>query len=152
MKKGNLELYGASRETIYAEAIGTYMMLFPLGKILKLKDCYYISNIVRNIISIPLLLEQSFEIIIKNNGYSMYFSNKYYGSAFIDNGLMFLSLNDNVFHIDNMKKRKRENVNVTYLWYFRLDHINESRINKLFKDNFFDPYNYESYGTCESTS
>ena len=29
-------------------------------------------------------------------------------------------------------------------------HINESRINKFFKDKFFNPYDYESYGTCES--
>ena len=63
---------------------------------------------------------------------------------------MFLSLNNNVLHIDNMKKRKREDVNVTYLWHYRLDHINESKINKLYKDNIFDPYNYESYKTCES--
>ena len=63
---------------------------------------------------------------------------------------MFLSLNDNVLHVDNMNKKKREDVNVTYLWYYRLDHINKSKINKLYKDNFFDSYDYESYGTCES--
>ena len=63
---------------------------------------------------------------------------------------MFLSLNDNVLHVDNMKKKKREDVNVTYLWHCRLGHINESRINKLYKDNFFYPYNYELYKTCES--
>ena len=49
-----------------------------------------------------------------------------------------------------MKKRKREDVNATYLWHYQFGHINESRINKLYKDNFFDPYDYESYGTCES--
>ena len=54
----------------------------------------------------PLLLEQGFEIITKNNGCSIYFSNQYYGSTFINNGLMFLSLNNNVFHIENMKKKR----------------------------------------------
>ena len=49
-----------------------------------------------------------------------------------------------------MKKKKREDVNVTYLWHYRLSHINELRINKLYKDNFFDPYDYELYETCES--
>ena len=79
-------------------------MKLPSDKVLKLKTCYYIFDIVRNIIFVPLLLEQSFEIIAKNNGY---FSNEYYGSTFIDNDLIFFSLNDNVFHIDNMKKKKR---------------------------------------------
>ena len=49
-----------------------------------------------------------------------------------------------------MKKRKKEDVNVTYLWHCQLGHINESRINKLYKDKFFDFYDFESYETCES--
>ena len=49
-----------------------------------------------------------------------------------------------------MKKRKREDVNAIYLWHYRLGHINESRINKLYKKKFFDPYDYESYETYES--
>ena len=73
-------------------------------------------------------MEQSFEIIIKNNGCSIYFFNDYYESTFIDNGLMFLSFNDNVLHVDNMKKKKREDVNITYLWHCQLGHINESRL------------------------
>ena len=125
-------------------------MKLPSGNVLELKTCYYILNIVRNIISVPLLLEQSFEIIAKNNSCFIYFSNEYYRSTFIDNGLIFLLLNDNVLHVDYMKKRKREDVNVTYLWYCQLGHINESRINKLFKNKFFDPYDYKSYGTYES--
>ena len=74
----------------------------------------------------------------------LYLSNEFYGNAYIDNGLLFLSLND------NMKKKKREDVNVTYLWHCWLSHINESRINKYYKDKFFDPYNFESYEICES--
>ena len=55
-------LFGASEESIKAEAIGTILLKLPSNKILKLKDCYYMPNIVKNIISIPILLEHSFEI------------------------------------------------------------------------------------------
>ena len=41
-------------------------------------------------------------------------------------------------------------MNVTYLWHYRLDHINESKIYKLYKEKFFDSYNFESYETHES--
>ena len=75
---------------------------------MKLKTCYYISNIVRNNIFVPLLLKQDFEKITKNNVCSIYFSNEYFGSTFINNDLIFLSLSDNVLRVDNMKKRKRE--------------------------------------------
>ena len=47
-------------------------------------------------------------------------------------------------------KRKREDVNITYLRRCHLSHISESRINKLYKENFFDLYDYESLETCES--
>ena len=65
----------------------------------------------------PLLLEQDFEIITKNNDCFIYFFNKYYGSVFIYNDLLFLSLNDNVLHVENIKEKEREDVNVTYLWH-----------------------------------
>ena len=81
-------------------------MKLPSGKVLELKIYYYIPNIVRNIIFVSLLLEQDFEINAKNNGCSIYFSNEYYESTFIDNGLLFLSLNDNVLHVDNIKKKR----------------------------------------------
>ena len=84
------------------------------------------------------------------NGCSIFFSNDFYGSGYIDNNLLIRALNENIFYIERNMKRKREDVNVTYLWHCRLDHINESRINKLYKDKFFDPYDYESYETCES--
>ena len=115
LNKDNFELFGASRESIQAEVVRIRILKLPSNKILELKTCYYILNIVRNIISIPLLLEQSFEIKVKNNGCSIYFFNEYYESAFIDNGLLFLLLNDNVLHVKNMKKKNREDVNITYL-------------------------------------
>ena len=41
-------------------------------------------------------------------------------------------------------------MNNTLLWHCRLGHISETRINKLYKEEFFDPYDYESLGTYES--
>ena len=78
------------------------------------------------------------------NGCSIFFSNEYYGSSYIDNNLLIHALNKNIFHIERNMKRKREDVNITYLWHCRLGHVSESRINKLYKDDFFDPYDYES--------
>ena len=79
-----------------------------------------------------------------------FFSNKFYGSGYIDNNLLILILNKNIFHIEKNMKRKRENVNVTYLWHCCLGHISESRINKLYKEEFFDPNDYESLETYKS--
>ena len=74
---------------------------------------------------------------------------KFFYHGVINNGLLILS-NDNIFHIDENKKQKSEEINNTLLWHCQLGHISETRINKLYKEELFDPYDYESLGTCES--
>ena len=83
-----------------------------------------------------MLLDHDFEINVKSKGCSP--SDKLYGYRFDDNDLMFISLNDNILYIDKNKKKKWEDVNVTYLWHCQLGHISESKINKLYKEKFFD--------------
>ena len=148
LKEGDFGLYGAGGDSIQAEAVGTYILKLPSGKILELKDCYYMPKVIRNIISVPLLLKQGYTMNVMSIGCSISFSNDIICYGVFNNGLLTLSLNDNIFHIGN--KRKRDDVNNTLLWHCRLGHISETRINKLYKENFFDPYDYESLGTCES--
>ena len=98
------------------------MLDLPLDKILELKDYYYMLKVIRNIISIPLLLKQSNEIKLMENGCSIFFSNEFYGSDYIDNNLLIFTLNENIFYIERNMKKKREDVNVTYLWHCHLGH------------------------------
>ena len=72
-------------------------------------------KVIRNIIFKPLLLKQSYEIRLMGNGCSIFFSNGSYSSSYIDNNLLIHALNKNIFHIERNMKRKREDVNVTYL-------------------------------------
>ena len=148
LKEGNFELYGAGGDPIQAEAVGTYVLKLPSGKILELRNCYYMPKIIRNIISVPLLLKQGYTMNVMSSGCSISLSNEIICYGIFCNGLLTLSTNDNIFHVSN--KRKRDDVNNTLLWHCRLGHISETRINKLYKENFFDPYDYESLGTCES--
>ena len=113
MKEDNFELNSNGGESIQAEAVGTYILKLPFGKILELKDYYYIPKIIRNIISIPLLLEQGYVMDVTSNGCSIKFSNEIICSGIFHNGLLTLSLNDNVFHINENGKQKRECLNNT---------------------------------------
>ena len=47
-------------------------------------------------------------------------------------------------------KRKREEVNDSFLWHCRLGHIEEERVHKLHKEGYLDTFDYESFATCES--
>ena len=81
---------------------------------LKLEECYYVPNIVRNIIFIPLLLQQRYKISVKSSGYYILYNNKIFRHGCFINGLLTLKLNNKILLIDD-KKKKRDNVNVTYL-------------------------------------
>ena len=48
------------------------------------------------------------------------------------------------------QKRFRDEINQKYLWYHRLSHIREDRINKLKKDEILDSFGSEWYLACES--
>ena len=103
LKKGYFELYGAGGESIQAEVVGTYMLKLPSEKILELENYYYMSKIIRNIISVSLLLQRGYEINGKSNSCSIFFSNEIICHGIINNDLLILS-NDNIFHIDKRKK------------------------------------------------
>ena len=103
LKKGDFDLYGTGGESIQAEAVETYMLKLPSGKILELENYYYMPKIIRNIISVSLLLQRGYEINGKSNSCSIFFSNEIICHGVINNGLLILS-NDNIFHINESKK------------------------------------------------
>ena len=45
---------------------------------------------------------------------------------------------------------ERKIFNNTLFRHCRIGHINETKISKLYKERFLDPYDFELLGTCES--
>ena len=70
-------------------------------------------KVIRNIISIPLLLKQGYE---KANGKWIlhFFSNDFYRSGYIDNNLLILALNKNIFHVERNIDRKSTRLNSSH--------------------------------------
>ena len=60
-----------------------------------------------------------------------------------------VNLNEQVVSIIGQKKFKDE-FNHKYLWYYKLGHIEEDRINRLKKDKILDLVKSESILVCES--
>ena len=108
-------LYRANGESIQAEVVGTSYLSVSTGKTIVLRGCYYMSNIIRNIISVSMLLKLGYEIKVKSNSFSIFLSNEFIRNAYMDNDLFILLVNDNIFMMDKNKKRKRENDNITSL-------------------------------------
>ena len=84
--------------------MGTYLLKLPSGRTLEVEEYYYMPKIIRNIISIALLLYDGYEIKFMDNGCSILRSNDFFSGGYFDNDLLILSLNENIFHInENMK-------------------------------------------------
>ena len=149
MAKGEVDLRVGNGARVAALAVGTYVLNLPTGLILELENCYFVPSITKNIISISCLDKNGFSFIIKGQCCSIYLNEIFYGSAQLFNGLYILNLDMPIYNI-NTKRAKLIEFNPTYLWHCRLGHANEKRISKLHKDGLLDPFDFESYGTCES--
>lgn len=135
---------------VAAEAVGSFDLHMPTGKTIVLNNCYFVPSIVRNIISIPMLDLAGFSFVIQNNKCSILRNNVLYGSGILNNGLYVCDVEHNLLQIERTNKRKRDDENLTYLWHCRLGHISENRLRTLHKEGLLEPFDFESYPTCES--
>ena len=106
---------------VAALAVGVYDLTLPNGLIFKLKNCYYVRTVSRNIISISCLDVDGFHFIIKNNIFSIYNADIFYRNAHLSNGLYVLNLEQPkpIYNI-NTKRFKSNDLNLTYFWHCRL--------------------------------
>nr|ABA97705.1 retrotransposon protein, putative, Ty1-copia subclass [Oryza sativa Japonica Group] len=50
----------------------------------------------------------------------------------------------------NAKRQRPNDLNPTFSWHCRLGHINEKRMEKLYRDGLLHSFDFESFETCES--
>ena len=146
LAKGEVDLRVGNGARVVALAVGVYDLTLPSGLVFQLKNCYYVPTMSRNIISISCLDVDGFHFIIKNNIFSIYNADIFYGNAHLSNGLYVLNLEQPkpIYNIDT-KRLKSNDLNPTYFWHYRLGHVNEKRILKLHQDGLI-----HSFETCES--
>ena len=127
------------------------------SKVLILKDCLYVPNIHRNLISATYLGKHGYYIILKHN---VVIKNDkvFICSGNIVDGLYILSPDkhalynsklDNNSHVKSLK-RKFPSTNDAYLWHLRLGHISPNRIQRLIKDGLLEPLDFDGFPICES--
>ena len=114
LNKGEIVLRVGNGAKVAALAVGTYCLALPTGKSISLNNCYFVPVLIRNIISIPMLDKDGFDIIIKNNSCFIYNNNVLYGIGILRNGLYILDLHENILQIEQTSKRKRDDINHTY--------------------------------------
>jgi hypothetical protein len=149
--KDELDVCADNGAKIIDIAVGTFHLLLPSGLVLKLNNCYCIPALCKNIISSSCLEKvDDYEIIIKNKHCSIYYNDIFYAHCSLVNGLYVLDLEDKSVCNINMKMARLIDLNPTFIWYYRLGHINEKCVERLHKDDLLSSFNFESFDTCES--
>ena len=132
-----MDLRVGNGQQVAALAVGTYDLALPSGLILELNNCYYVPAVSRNIISVSSLDLDGFHFIIKNNNFSIYRVDIFYGYAQLSNGLYVLNLEQSkpINNID-AKRFNSNGLNPTYFWHCRLGHVNENAFRNSIRMDF----------------
>ncbi|KAJ9566912.1 hypothetical protein OSB04_002878 [Centaurea solstitialis] len=128
LRKDRSNLRVGEGTPLSAKAVGSYSLSLPSGLVLELDNCYYIPNMIKNVLSFDLLVDQATPV----------------------NGLYTVNLQDNSSEIYHISKRSKDIEDQTYLWHCRLGHINKKRVELLLKGGFLGNFDYKPFDNCES--
>ena len=150
LARGDIDLRVGNGAKVAAVSVGTYVLKLPSGFELYLRNCYFVPSLSKNIISVNMLDIDGFSFVIKDNCCTFSLNEMVYGKAVSMNGIYVLDqTTTELYHVNN-KRAKIGDKDQTYLWHCRMGHINEKRVKKLIKNGTISPFDYESFGTCES--
>lgn len=86
-------------------AVGNCFINLVFRLILELKDCFYVSNIYRNLIFVASLDKFGYSFLIVDGFIPISLNNIYYGIVSLINGLYIFYLNDKIFSIKNKRTK-----------------------------------------------
>ncbi|KAJ9546459.1 hypothetical protein OSB04_019002 [Centaurea solstitialis] len=150
LRKDRSNLRVGEGTPLIAEAVGSYSLSLPSGLVLELDNCYYIPNMIKNVLSFDLLVDQGFYYKYDYKMISVFKDNIFYFKATPVNGLYTVNLQDNSSEIYHISKRSKDIEDQTYLWHCRLGHINKKRVELLLKGGFLGNFDYKPFDNCES--
>ncbi|KAJ9566522.1 hypothetical protein OSB04_002488 [Centaurea solstitialis] len=149
LRKDRSNLRVGEGTPLIAEAVGSYSLSLPSGLVLELDNCYYIPNMIKNVLSFDLLVDHGFHYKYDYKMLSVFKNNVFYFKATPINGLYIVNLQDNSNEIYHISKRSKDIEDQTYLWHCRLGHINKKRVELLLKGGFLGNFDYKPFD-CES--
>ncbi|GJZ32123.1 retrotransposon protein, putative, ty1-copia subclass [Tanacetum coccineum] len=107
------------------------------------------------VVSFSCLLDLGFVHTVTSNGIYVSLNGIFHFSAIPVNGVFEIDMNDNVSKYNNnsifsINKKRKLDLNSSYLWHCRLAHIGKTRMQKLQREGLLESINDGSYDKCES--
>ncbi|GJS75609.1 retrotransposon protein, putative, ty1-copia subclass [Tanacetum coccineum] len=152
LKLGALSLYVGNGQREAVEAIGSFDLSLPSGLVIVLNNCHYAPSIIRGVISVSRLYEDSFINRFVNNTIQVSRNNMVYFSAIPRDGIFEIDLSNSyaikssIYTISN--KRSKLDLDSALLWHCRLGHISKKRIEKLQHDGLLNSTDLRAFEKC----
>jgi Zinc knuckle len=124
LAKGEMQLKFGNGALVVAIAAGDLELILPSGLVIELSNIYYVPCASRNIIFVSCLDSHDFEFSFKNRCCTISRNGLFYASASFLHGLYVIDLGTPIYSIST-KWLKTSNTNSSFLWHYRLGHINE---------------------------
>nr|GFA84883.1 retrotransposon protein, putative, Ty1-copia subclass [Tanacetum cinerariifolium] len=109
---------------------------------------------VKGVVSLSCLLDLGFHHTLVSNGISVSLNGIFYFSAISVNGVFEINMNNNVFKNNNsifsINKKRKLDLNSSYLLHYRLAYIGKTRMQKLHIEGLLENIDEESFNKCES--
>ncbi|GJU87896.1 retrotransposon protein, putative, ty1-copia subclass [Tanacetum coccineum] len=157
LKHGALSLYMGNGMRVEVEAIRSFDLILPSGLIIVLDNCHYVPTVTRGVVLISCLVKNGYTHTFTNYGISVSKGNVFYFNAIPRDGIYEIDMHNlypNVSSMFNVRNESAKHaLDSSYLWHFRLGHINKKRMDKLQRDGILQPTHNESlekYKSCIS--
>ncbi|KAL8151085.1 hypothetical protein V2J09_020893 [Rumex salicifolius] len=126
-------LFMGNRMKARIEGIGTYRLILDTGCHIDLKECLYVPECARNLVSISRLDSLSFNVKFGHGGFSLYRNDYFYGSGTLFDSLYRFNLDakfsESLLNIKSRGiKRSASNESSAFFWHQRLGHISKERM------------------------
>ncbi|GJS97466.1 retrotransposon protein, putative, ty1-copia subclass [Tanacetum coccineum] len=154
LKHRALSLYVENGMSAAVEVIGSFDLVLPSGLIIVLDNCYYAPTLIRGVVLISRLVNNSYIHTFTNYGISVLKDNVFYFNAIPRDGIYGTDMHNlypnvsSMFNISN--KRAKHALDSFYLWHCHLGHINKKHMDKLQRDRNLQPTHNESIEKCKS--
>ncbi|KAI3457782.1 hypothetical protein Pfo_014445 [Paulownia fortunei] len=151
LNEGEHTLRVGTGAVVSARAVGIVYLYFRDKKHLVLRNCYYVPNITRNLISVALLFRQGYYVHFSSMAVDIFLNKVLICKGCLNNDLYVLKPTDSLlYHTTSNKRIKLSPTNETFLWHLRLGHINLNRIQRLVRDGPLSDLKVEFLPVCES--
>ncbi|KAL0439523.1 UNVERIFIED_CONTAM: hypothetical protein Slati_2435300 [Sesamum latifolium] len=148
LSKDEMILRLGDGKAIAAEAVGSLCLVVSSHIRIDLKDVYFVSSMVKNIISIPMLDSEGFKFLINKSCFYLVFDDVYHLLGTLVNGLYILQQSNLI--MTAQYKRKLDNHENAQIWHARLGHISKDRIRRLVDSKSLEIDNLDHLPICDS--